>query len=220
MPFQCKAKDPATCRYHQADAGAVALKNFNQAEKRLSEAITLPEKEKAFKEVQDAKDIYDATDEGYATLRAESRNARIDNDFTKSIECTARIVKAKIARAEERQSGVATETIFFDFKSMSQKLKDVDSLVAEGGSDRFHDIYDQYSPAIKGAIVDNDSYAFTKTYNEMMEELADEGSQSRWFDVNKGRNWVSQVRKMKIIGRVHRTLIPLDNTRISMIFDA
>lgn len=221
MIVKCKAQNPGTCRYHNPDAGSIASKNLVAAKAKLDNATTVVEKEAAKSEFLDAQDVYDATDEGFKVLRSLTMVAQGNGDWQTVVGLNARRLKAKIVRAEEKQTGSASETIFYTESFASDKLNHLTRLVGQADSDRFLDIYDRnVSGLTKAMKVDNDSYAFVKQYNALVEDLAAEGNEVTWLDVNRGRNWVSEVRKLKITGKVQRTVFELDNPYASVTFDA
>lgn len=217
----CRANNPETCRYHRPGAGVQALTNFEHAQYRFQQAVTFEEKSAAAIEVAETQSLWDATDEGYSVLRKQSFNASTSGDFTNFAEITTRLTKAKIIRAEERQSGAATETTFFTPGNMKDKLKHIEILVNDAGSDRFLDIMDKYNNTLKDAIIDYDTYAFTKSYNRLVEELANEGGSVAWFDKDRGVNWLKKVNSTRISGRVYKSRsVSLENTTASMTFEA
>lgn len=216
----CQAKDPVNCRYHSPNAGTVAYFQYIQAFKAYDNATSFDEKEKAKKEMDVASDVYDATANGMAHLEKTLRTARQEGQWQESIGLTMRLLKAKSAVAEERQTGATTESQFIEEGDMTAKLDAIQSHISAGGSDHYLDVYDRYEPALKDAVFEYDTFKFINAYNSLVNDLAVEGAEANWIDVNRGRQWVKDTENLKFKGKFFRSKLQLDNTTGSISFTA
>ncbi len=214
----CGAKDPNTCRYHKPDAGQVAWKNVENAEAKYKNAQNLDVKQQAKQELENARSVYDATDHGFFELKGSMRDARMSGDWLQATAFSVRYMKAKLARVEERQTGAATETVFYDRDTLTQERDKLNEVIASGDSDHFYDVYDAYSKGLNTAIQDVDSESYVKKHNALIDELLIQSDELQWFDNSRKQAWVEKVKASRLKGKFYRTVISLDNTTGSSTF--
>lgn len=215
----CKAKNPNSCRYHHPNADSVALRSVNSAQQKYDTALTFDAKNEAHKDLQEAKSVYDATDGGYKQLRNDLREARGGNNASTYQELVLRVTKAKLARAEEKQEGASTDTVFLESTDMNQRLKSIEKHIAVANTDHFMDTYDKFHKNLKTAAESNDSFKFANTYNALVEELEIESNETSWVNPEIGRQWKTNLENLKFKGKIYKNLIGLDDMTKSSTFE-
>lgn len=200
----CRAKDANTCRYHAPSAAKAIKQAYELAEKKISAATNITEYATLSDAALELKGVYDATDEGFNSLK-RLRQDMMSNpaNFKGLIETNERLAKARIARREERQSGPATDVIVIQRQDMSQYLEGLRSKVLEGNSDHFLNILDGYKRSLDDAMFNDNAYDFAKLNNEVIDNMLDRSSSLDWFDQEKQKQFEDNLRSQRIVGRVY-----------------
>lgn len=201
----CRATNPATCRYHGSKATAVALTLIHAAHTKYMTATTFSEKSEAKVELEEAQDVYDATDHGYKALRGAYREASLTHDFLETASLSSRIIKAKLARSEEKQDGSVTTTTVLTPSSMRNRTQRLAELVRTANSDMFLDVFDKYSSGLHSSIDENDVEEYVKNYNVLVDELVETGNSVTWLNKEDGEDWVAAVNSTRLSGSFFKT---------------
>ena len=204
----CKAKNPATCRFHGATAAQKAQKSIQQANKKFLTATKFGDKIKDKEELKEAENLYDATDEGFAQLFELTILAIANNNFSNRVYFQRRVMLAKQARKEDAQQGKLVNVVPLFEQDMHERLRNIEDLAYKGGSDSFLDVLDDFGvktddDASKGEvwdeiIISGDQAKFKEYYNELADRMLETADSSSWVDAEQGAKWVDAIKNLKI----------------------